>query len=103
MATHDVFNQSPVFENVNFFTSDLSLTSTVLAYGDSKGLASFGAITGSASSLEHGQLANEFKPQLVQFDTKGNRVDKIKFHPSYHALMSISTTLIIDRARPNQS
>ena len=90
MATHDVFNQSPIFENVNFFTSDRALTSAVLSYGDSEGLAAFGKITGSAISLEHGRLANEFKPQLVQFDTKGFRRDKINFHPSYHALMSIS-------------
>ena len=90
MATHDVFNQSPIFEDINFFTGDRALTSTVLSYGDSEGLAAFGKITGSAISLEHGRLANEFKPQLVQFDAKGFRRDKINFHPSYHALMSIS-------------
>lgn len=90
MSTHDVFNQSPLFENVNFYTGDKALVSAVGQYGDEKGLAEFGKITGSSSALEHGRLANENKPKLVQFDTKGNRLDKVEFNESYHAVMAIS-------------
>jgi putative acyl-CoA dehydrogenase len=90
MPTHEVFNQSPVFENVNFYSGDKALVQAVRAYDNDEGLAAFGEITGSAIALEHGRLANVHKPELVQFDTKGFRCDKIEFHPSYHELMSIS-------------
>ena len=32
-------------------------------------------------------LANEFHPELVPFDRYGNRVDEVRFHPSWHWLM----------------
>ncbi len=32
-------------------------------------------------------LANEFHPELVPFDRYGNRIDEVRFHPSWHWLM----------------
>jgi putative acyl-CoA dehydrogenase len=45
------------------------------------------AEAGSADAREHGMLANEFHPELVTFDRYGNRVDEVRFHPSWHWLM----------------
>jgi putative acyl-CoA dehydrogenase len=50
-------------------------------------LAPLGAQAGSAEAREHGLLANEFTPTLVPFDRYGNRVDEVRFHPSWHWLM----------------
>ena len=32
-------------------------------------------------------LANRHQPELVPFDRYGNRVDEVRFHPSWHWLM----------------
>ena len=32
-------------------------------------------------------LANEFHPELMPFDRYGNRIDEVRFHPSWHWLM----------------
>jgi putative acyl-CoA dehydrogenase len=92
-ATHDVFNQSPAFENVNLFTSDAALGEAVQREGGGAAkerLGAFGAICGSAEAFERGRLANEFPPHLKTFDSKGNRIDIVEFHPAYHECMAIS-------------
>jgi putative acyl-CoA dehydrogenase len=92
-ATHEVFNQSPAFENINLFTSDAALGEAVERGdgGAAKGrLAAFGATCGSAEAFERGRLANEFPPRLKTFDAKGNRLDIVEFHPAYHECMSLS-------------
>ncbi len=92
MDTHEVFNQSPEFVDINFYATDRALASAIKANGGSAdGLAQFGALTGSGQSLELGRLANEFTPQLKLFDAKGNRLDRVDFHPAYHQIMTIST------------
>ena len=50
-------------------------------------VGSLGEEAGSAEAREHGMLANEFHPELVPFDRYGNRVDEVRFHPSWHWLM----------------
>jgi putative acyl-CoA dehydrogenase len=90
----EAFNQSPPFVDVNLFTSDIALREAVRregaawAYHD---LTAFGALAGSAASLELGRLANEHPPELESFDPQGRRIDRVKFHPAYHQLMEIST------------
>ena len=54
-ATHEVFNQSPPFENVNLFTSDRVLVEAVNREGGgaaAKRLSSFGEVCGSADAFE---------------------------------------------------
>jgi putative acyl-CoA dehydrogenase len=92
-ATHEVFNQSPAFENINLFTSDAALGEAVERGdgGAAKGrLVALGATCGSAEAFERGRLANEFPPRLKTFDAKGNRLDIVEFHPAYHECMSLS-------------
>jgi putative acyl-CoA dehydrogenase len=89
--THDVFNQSPPFEDINLFTCDRPLVETVAAYGGASAereLSDFGKHWGSAAMAARGRLANENTPKLRAFDARGNRRDEIEFHPAYHELMA---------------
>jgi putative acyl-CoA dehydrogenase len=88
------FNQPPILENYNLFTSDLPLQTAVEANGGCLGnnerVAQFGEILGRAETLELGNLANKNPPQLKTHDRFGNRLDLVEFHPAYHQLLRIS-------------
>jgi putative acyl-CoA dehydrogenase len=90
--THDVFNQSPPYQDVDLFLSDRPLQDAVAAFGPSDGpaLSAFGRRWGSAEMLEQARIANSFTPVLSTFDAKGFRRDVVEFHPAYHALMAES-------------
>lgn len=92
-ATHEVFNQSPPFEDVNLFAADWPLVAAVKANGGAaaeRELSEFGKHWGSAAMADRGRLANENTPKLRSFDAKGNRRDQVEFHPAYHELMAHS-------------
>jgi putative acyl-CoA dehydrogenase len=92
-ATHEVFNQSPPFEDVNLFAFDRPLVEAVAANGGAAAqseLLEFGKHWGSAAMAERGRVANENTPKLRTFDAKGNRRDEVEFHPAYHELMAHS-------------
>ncbi|MGX1106981.1 MULTISPECIES: acyl-CoA dehydrogenase family protein [Bradyrhizobium] len=92
-ATHDVFNQSPPFEDVDLFTVDAPLAAAVAANGGAAAtveLSDFGKHWGSAAMAERGRVANENTPKLRLFDARGNRRDEVEFHPAYHELMAHS-------------
>ncbi|MCC8971513.1 isovaleryl-CoA dehydrogenase [Bradyrhizobium brasilense] len=92
-ATHDVFNQSPPFENIDLFTVDAPLAAAVAANGGAAAtaeLSDFGKHWGSAAMAERGRVANENTPKLRLFDARGNRRDEVEFHPAYHELMAHS-------------
>jgi putative acyl-CoA dehydrogenase len=92
-ATHEVFNQSPPFEDVDLFAADRPLVEAVKANGGAAAeqeLSDFGRHWGSAAMAERGRQANENTPKLRTFDAKGNRRDQIEFHPAYHEVMAHS-------------
>ena len=92
-ATHEVFNQSPLFEDVNLFGADRPLVEAVAAYGGGAGekeLSEFGRHWGSAAMIARGRLANENTPKLRTFDSRGIRRDEVEFHPAYHEVMAHS-------------
>jgi putative acyl-CoA dehydrogenase len=92
-ATHEVFNQSPPFEDVNLFTTDRALMEAVNREGGGSAvrrLTAFGEACGSAAAFERGRLANENLPRLRPFDGKGRRLDVVEFHPAYHECMGVS-------------
>ena len=92
-ATHEVFNQSPPFEDVDLFALDRPLKEAVAANGGTpaeKELSEFGRHWGSAAMAERGRLANENAPKLRTFDARGVRRDRVEFHPAYHELMARS-------------
>lgn len=83
-------NQPPILENYNLFTSDAALQNAVKKNGgawNNENSAKFGAILGSAATLELGNLANKNPPVLKTHDRFGNRLDFVEFHPAYHELM----------------
>ena len=92
-ATHEVFNQSPPFEDVDLFAVDRPLVEAVKANGGAaaeRELSEFGKRWGSAAMADRGRMANENTPKLRTFDAKGNRRDQVEFHPAYHELMAHS-------------
>ena len=92
-ATHEVFNQSPPFEDIDLYAVDRPLVEAVAANGGVSAeaeLSEFGKHWGSAAMAERGRVANENTPKLRTFDSKGNRRDEVEFHPAYHELMAHS-------------
>ncbi len=88
----EVFNQPPALENYNLFVSDVALREAAEHNGgawNNENAAAFGAILGSAETLELGDLANKNPPVLKTHERFGNRLDVVEFHPAYHALMRL--------------
>ncbi len=91
--THEVFNQSPPYENVDLFASDVPLREAVEANGAGSAaaaLAAFGRDWGTADMFALARQANENPPKLHAFDANGNRRDRVEFHPAYHDFMRVS-------------
>src|SRR5262245_36628743 len=91
--THDVFNQSPPYVDVDLYASDQALQDAVAANGnaaDAAALSAFGRRWGTAEMFEQARLANENTPKLRTFDVKGFRRDIVEFHPAYHFFMAQS-------------
>lgn len=91
-ATHEVFNQTPPLGDMDLWADDPALQGAVRAFGRldnelSASLAAFGERWGSAEMAEFGRLANENPPKLRAYDPHGHRLDRVEFHPAYHALM----------------
>ncbi len=92
-ATHEVFNQSPPYEDVNLLATDGPLRRALAHHaGEAEltELSAFGAIAGSAEAAEWARLANEYLPVLETHDARGARIDRVRFHPAYHDLMRTS-------------
>jgi len=89
--THEVVNVAHELQDYNLYAADTALREGVAregaAWADAD-LHAFGARVGSAGYLELGNQANRFQPELETHDRFGNRVDLVKFHPAYHALMT---------------
>ncbi len=94
MPTHAVENQPPTLENYNVFSSDRALVDAVAREAPDSSpaeLASLGELAGSAETIALGFEANEHPPELRTHDRFGNRVDEVRFHPSWHGLMRFAT------------
>ena len=66
-ATHEVFNQSPPFEDIDLFAVDCPLVDAVKANGGAaaeRELSEFGKHWGSAAMADRGRVANENTPKL---------------------------------------
>ncbi|KAA2313883.1 DNA alkylation response protein [Pseudooceanicola sediminis] len=92
LATHDVTNQPGPRGDVDLWQTDLPLREAISREGgDPTALAPYGAQMGAADTREDGALANRHTPEMHLFDRAGRRLDEVRFHPSYHALMRKST------------
>ncbi len=94
-ATHTVTNQSPMFGGHNAWNSDplLKRCASALPEAVQGGFEAHGKWAGAAETLEMARLANRNPPVLRTHDTKGNRVDQVEFHPSWHAFMRKSCSV----------
>ncbi|MBK5921378.1 DNA alkylation response protein [Rhodothalassium salexigens] len=92
LPTHEVTNQPEPLTDYNLFDSDLAFAETVKRLGDAdtvRRVRAYGAALGRDEILAAGDLANRETPELVAFDRFGRRLDEVRFHPSYHRLMSL--------------
>ncbi|WP_100637986.1 isovaleryl-CoA dehydrogenase [Marinobacter salexigens] len=88
--THEVINQPPALENYNLYEQDVALQEAVQREGAgtaTSDLSAFGALAGSAATIDLGFKANNNKPEFNTHDRFGHRIDEVDFHPSYHELM----------------
>ncbi len=86
-------NQAPPLENYNLFLSDRALREGVEREGreiDTSELVALGEIAGKREIIDLGFAANANTPELLTHDRYGHRIDEVRFHPAYHALMALS-------------
>jgi putative acyl-CoA dehydrogenase len=91
--THEVVNQPPPLTGYDVFGADAALVEAVAregADGAADELHALGVRAGSFDAQELGRRANENPPVLVTHDRYGNRVDRVRYHPAYHELMTIA-------------
>ncbi len=89
-ASPAVFNQTPALTDYNLFTTDPALQESIRREGAGAAapeLIAAGAALGTTANFEHARLANRHTPILHNFNVRGERVDFIEFHPSWHTLM----------------
>lgn len=80
-------------EPYNLYTSDPILRAAVAREGggDEDGdLVAFGRLVGSEEVFRWGFEANRHSPELVTHDRFGERIDEVRYHPSYHRLLELS-------------
>ncbi|QBR03493.1 acyl-CoA dehydrogenase family protein [Paraburkholderia pallida] len=90
--THDVTNVVSELSDYNLYTSDIALQEAVKRAGGDlheAELTDYGARLGSAESIAMAEAANHCKPELQTFDRQGRRIDRVQFHPSWHAMMTM--------------
>jgi putative acyl-CoA dehydrogenase len=91
--THDVVNQPPPLIGHDVFGSDAALVDALAREGAEWARAELhdlGARAGSFDAQELGRRANENPPVLLTHDRYGNRVDRVRYHPAYHDLMTVA-------------
>jgi putative acyl-CoA dehydrogenase len=91
--THEVFNQPAPLVEYNLFETNQPLQCALRFNApslDTAELMQLGARLGTAEMQAHARLANVHTPELHTHDRFGRRVDRVEFHPSYHALMAAS-------------
>ena len=89
-APDAVFNQVAPLEDSDFFASDAGLRDAVAREGASAGadtLHRIGIALADPRNAELARQANQSPPVWRSFDAQGHRVDRIDFHPAWHALM----------------
>ena len=88
LPTHEAFNQSPPYVDVDLYSSDAPLRerSRRTAAGRNVALSQFGRHWGAAKMFELARAANENPPKLRAFDAQGFCLDWVDFHPAYHRL-----------------
>ncbi|MFZ1680525.1 MAG: acyl-CoA dehydrogenase family protein [Rhizobiaceae bacterium] len=87
--THDVFNQPPPFSGGNAYRADplLAQLCETLSPAARRDIEQVGVFVMSPEAQDLARLANTELPKLRTHDRFGHRIDRVEFHPAYHALM----------------
>jgi len=91
-ATHEVTNQVPPLEHYNLYETDAALAAAVEREGalwHAQALARDGALLGTPEVIALAGLANRHAPELFTFSPRGERIDTLEFHPSWHRLLGL--------------
>ena len=87
--THRVDNQSPDFAPRDLWSDDIALRDAVQANGASAfagDIADYARLAGD-SLLGLSFDMHRDRPRLRSHDRSGHRIDRVEFHPNYHAVM----------------
>ncbi len=88
LPTHEVENQPMPRGGADLWAGDPVLRDHMALSGAAAApLAEYGALLGGEEMREAGRMANRHPPELVSFDRSGRRLDEVRFHQAYHALM----------------
>lgn len=86
-------NQPPELKDYNLYTSDPVLRRAV-ARGNAQWrdaeLVRQGAEYGAEATLRAAEDANQHEPELQALSPRGERMDQVKFHPSWHTMMAMA-------------
>ena len=103
-ATHEVFNQSTPFIDVNLFHTDAGLRDALRFNHpgfDAERFSAIGAECGSAQTVEHARLANHHAPVLRSHDRFGHRVDQVEGDQHREALAVEKRQRLVKRQPDN--
>jgi putative acyl-CoA dehydrogenase len=77
----------------NLFVDDHALVDAMSLYAPMRldDLESVGALAADPDTIALGFDANAYPPELRALDPEGNRLDEVRFHPSWHRLMEHAT------------
>ena len=86
--THEITNQTPPLAG-NAFLDDPLLLQIAQGASDAemKEWQQIGSYVRSTEAVDLARLANVEVPRLKTHDRQGHRIDRVEFHPAYHALM----------------
>ncbi|CAN7535237.1 isovaleryl-CoA dehydrogenase [Trinickia sp. LjRoot230] len=91
-ATHEVTNQAPPLDSYNLYASDAVLTAALEREGAGwhrEALLRDGALLGEPDVLTLAGQANRHPPELFTYSPRGERIDTLEFHPSWHRLLEL--------------
>ncbi|CAN0617439.1 putative acyl-CoA dehydrogenase AidB [Burkholderia multivorans] len=90
--THDVTNQFDELTDYNLLATDAPLREALARAGADWAmpqLDAYGARLGSRETAQLADDANRHPPELNAFDRRGRRIDRVDFHPAWHALLGM--------------
>ncbi len=94
-------NQAPPLQGGNLFTGDRALVESLDAFAPAlprEELERIGALAGDPETIALGFDANAYPPELHTHDAYGNRLDEVRFHPSWHRLLGYATSFGLNAA-----
>jgi putative acyl-CoA dehydrogenase len=91
-STHSVSNQVDELRDVDLLAIDPALQQHLRRLGAAwalPGLHAYGTALGRSTTFEQAAQANAAGPVLQRFDARGRRIDEVRFHPDWHALLTL--------------